>query len=66
MDLTEDPSLLTCLFCAKNSTECNYIAMATNSLQISSENIEYSSIVFNVVQRKVRICYCCNFIYLKL
>lgn len=54
MDLTEDTSLLKCLFCAKSTTDCNYIAMATNSLQIATENIEYSSIVFNVVQRKVR------------
>lgn len=62
MDLSEDLTLLTCLFCSKNSTDCNYIAMATNSLQIASENVEYSSIVYNVVQRKVRICYYCYFL----
>lgn len=55
MDLIEDLVIPQCCFCAKYAEECALTEVSSKSKLISSENIEFSSIVFDVVQRKVNV-----------
>ena len=55
MDLIEDLVIPQCCFCAKYAEECALTEVNSKTKLISSENVEFSSIVFDVVQRKVNV-----------
>lgn len=55
MDLIEDLVIPQCCFCAKYAEECALTEVSSKSKLISSENVEFSTIVFDVVQRKVNV-----------
>ncbi|CAO1404971.1 unnamed protein product [Diamesa tonsa] len=66
MNLIEELGNESCLFCFKKADETRLIEMNNSLLEIGSENIEFSTIIYDVVQRKIisdrinHICDDCN------
>lgn len=53
MNLVEELGYESCLFCLKKADETRLIEMNNSLLEIGNENIEFSTIIYDVVQRKV-------------
>lgn len=53
MNLIEELGFEFCLFCWKKADETRLIEMNNSLLEIGNENIEFSTIIYDVVQRKV-------------
>lgn len=53
MDLTEELTVTYCIFCAKDASQSILSNMNTITSLIGTETIDFSTIVYDVVQRKV-------------
>lgn len=55
MEISEELFVPQCIFCMKDADESELIEMNSNSMLISSVNVEFSTIVYDVVNRKVNM-----------
>ena len=55
MNLIEELTDSYCIFCAKDASQSILSNMNTKTSLVGTENIDFSTIVYDVVQRKVKL-----------